>query len=417
MNFVFDNLLILTISSSSAILALFLYVFFWRKLSLAYKYALWQKEAQEIEVATHTALYSQQNSDFPEYPFVTIIVPSRNEGAALEYLLPKLLTQNYAGKFEVIVVDQLSTDETKDIVMRLQTTYSNLRYMVLPSTMRYITKRKLAITLGVKASYGEWCLILNPTTTPNSKRWLQRYAENFSESVDFVQAYYNYEDNGTLRCRFRLLERIYDFNRKLNAFEQNCILGCATANFAVRKNWFLDEQGFVDSLKLPFGEESIFAYYHGNAERTLLLCSPDTRLYEQLPDAASLKNAGVVYSEVLHHFGKDGMKVRAQSALYSLIFYFWVITNILYVVFRIYQTIRFHSYSLDFVCPDIIYLVSNLLSLYGFRYNIRKSFVALGETKIPLMYILAHQIVLPWRRLSIKIIRLYERKTFVRKYI
>ncbi|MDE1900313.1 MAG: glycosyltransferase [Alphaproteobacteria bacterium] len=49
------------------------------------------------------------------WPSVDIIVPARDEAAALPHSLPSLLTQEYAGAWRVIVVNDHSTDGTGDI--------------------------------------------------------------------------------------------------------------------------------------------------------------------------------------------------------------------------------------------------------------------------------------------------------------
>ncbi|MDP9089047.1 MAG: glycosyltransferase [Pseudomonadota bacterium] len=47
-----------------------------------------------------------------EFPDVDIIVPARNESETIELVVNSLLAQDYAGKFQVIVVDDDSTDDT-----------------------------------------------------------------------------------------------------------------------------------------------------------------------------------------------------------------------------------------------------------------------------------------------------------------
>ena len=47
-----------------------------------------------------------------EFPDVDIIVPARNESETIELVVGSLLAQDYAGKFQLIVVDDDSTDDT-----------------------------------------------------------------------------------------------------------------------------------------------------------------------------------------------------------------------------------------------------------------------------------------------------------------
>jgi succinoglycan biosynthesis protein ExoA len=63
-----------------------------------------------------------------EMPFVTIIMPIRNEAAFIARCLGAVLAQDYpAERLEVIVADGLSTDGTQDIVQSFQNRFHNLR--------------------------------------------------------------------------------------------------------------------------------------------------------------------------------------------------------------------------------------------------------------------------------------------------
>jgi chlorobactene glucosyltransferase len=61
----------------------------------------------------------------PACPFVSVCVPARNEERDIEACLTSLLNQNYP-HFEVIVVDDNSTDNTPRIIQSLQERHANL---------------------------------------------------------------------------------------------------------------------------------------------------------------------------------------------------------------------------------------------------------------------------------------------------
>jgi hopene-associated glycosyltransferase HpnB len=51
----------------------------------------------------------------PEWPSVAVLVPARNEAALLPLTLPALRAQDYPGEHRVIVVDDRSTDATREL--------------------------------------------------------------------------------------------------------------------------------------------------------------------------------------------------------------------------------------------------------------------------------------------------------------
>jgi glycosyltransferase involved in cell wall biosynthesis len=66
-------------------------------------------------------------------PFVTLIMPIRNEAAFIARSLSSVLTQDYpAERLEVIVADGMSTDGTRQIVKSMQALYSRLRLIDNP---------------------------------------------------------------------------------------------------------------------------------------------------------------------------------------------------------------------------------------------------------------------------------------------
>jgi glycosyltransferase involved in cell wall biosynthesis len=61
------------------------------------------------------------------FPFVTVVVPVRNEARFIAELCHSIFAQDYPGdRFEVIIADGMSTDGTREVLARLQTEYPSL---------------------------------------------------------------------------------------------------------------------------------------------------------------------------------------------------------------------------------------------------------------------------------------------------
>ncbi len=68
--------------------------------------------------------------------FVSVVIPVLNEGGSLEVVLRALLGQDYpADKFEVLVVDGGSTDDTLAVASRLSRAHSNVRVLLNPARL------------------------------------------------------------------------------------------------------------------------------------------------------------------------------------------------------------------------------------------------------------------------------------------
>jgi glycosyltransferase involved in cell wall biosynthesis len=78
------------------------------------------------------AIISSSNID-NEYPFVSVLMPVRNEGTLMMRSLKAALAQDYpAGRMEILVVDGMSTDGTRDIVSSFQASHPYLRLVDNP---------------------------------------------------------------------------------------------------------------------------------------------------------------------------------------------------------------------------------------------------------------------------------------------
>src|SRR3972149_12056554 len=61
-----------------------------------------------------------------ELPFVSVLIPAWNEAKTIARTIASIMASNYRN-FEVIVIDDGSTDNTFNIVKKLEAKYSNLK--------------------------------------------------------------------------------------------------------------------------------------------------------------------------------------------------------------------------------------------------------------------------------------------------
>ncbi len=94
-------------------------------------------------------------------PTVSVIVPARNEETCLGACLQSLLAQNDVA-FEVIVVDDHSTDRTRDIALSFAS--PQVRVIEAGPLPLGWTGKNNAVTAGSRAARGEWLLFTDADT-------------------------------------------------------------------------------------------------------------------------------------------------------------------------------------------------------------------------------------------------------------
>jgi chlorobactene glucosyltransferase len=121
-------------------------------------------------------------------PSVSVLVPARNEACNIEACLTSLLAQDYP-RFEVIVLDDQSTDETPQIVARLKRADGRLKVLTgSPRPDGWLGKHWACHQLA-QASTGELILFCDADTrhTPNMLR--DSVSALIAEKADLVTAF------------------------------------------------------------------------------------------------------------------------------------------------------------------------------------------------------------------------------------
>jgi len=119
----------------------------------------------------------------------SIIMTVYDQARKLEANLPAFLTQAYDQDYEVIVVDESSTDDTKDVLTLQKNQYPRLYTTFLPKPNRLISRPKLAFTIGVKAAKHEWVIIADIDKPPLADDNLQAIAGLLDDHTDLVLGY------------------------------------------------------------------------------------------------------------------------------------------------------------------------------------------------------------------------------------
>ncbi len=95
-----------------------------------------------------------------ERPFVSVIVPIRNEKAHLEITLRNLMEQDYpTDRFEILIVDGMSTDGTRELCAHFSKTDSRIRLIDNPKLFV-----AAAFNMGIRAARGDIVMIVGGHT-------------------------------------------------------------------------------------------------------------------------------------------------------------------------------------------------------------------------------------------------------------
>lgn len=120
----------------------------------------------------------------------SVVMTVYDNALELEEHLPAFLTQDYQEGYEVIVVDESSTDNTDDILKLQMQNDPKLYKTFLPKPNINVTRKKLALTIGVKAAKNEWVILSDIQSYPTSETWLKEIAESIDSNSDIILGYF-----------------------------------------------------------------------------------------------------------------------------------------------------------------------------------------------------------------------------------
>ncbi len=210
-----------------------------------------------------------------EQPPVSVIICSKDEAVNLKQFLPFILKQEYPD-FEVIVINDGSTDETRILLEDLSKEYPNLRTTFVPVGANNLSTKKLGLTLGIKAAKNELLLFTDADCMPEDKMWIARMARNFTRETEFVLGY------GAYLQRKGFLNRLITFDTLFIGLQY---MGMAIAhkpymgvgrNLAYRKETFFAHKGFASTLHLSSGDDDLLVNKSTNAWNTSVEIAPDS---------------------------------------------------------------------------------------------------------------------------------------------
>ena len=218
-----------------------------------------------------------------DVPSCSIVMACHNHAAQLRQNLPALLEQAYPGEFEVIVVDMLSTDGTKDLLESMETVYPHLQHTHCPSTARDISLQRLALTLGVRAASHEWVVFLQPDCRVGGGQWLTELMQPCTDERDAVLGLMVYDEDGTWAGRRRQFFHLWQQTLWLPHALSHAPYRADEACLCYRRSHFMAHQGFAQSALLESGAETLLVNRHVARRRCGVSLRSGAIVRQQMP--------------------------------------------------------------------------------------------------------------------------------------
>ncbi len=178
---------------------------------------------------------------------VSVIVPAYNAQATIDQTLKALTEQDYSGIYEIIAVDDGSTDQTSQIIR----SYSKVKYIHQANAGPAAARNR-----GAKEAQGQVLAFTDSDCVPH-KDWLSKLTQGFGENnIAVVMGSYGIANshNPLAVCVYK--EILFRHENLLSSFPK--VFG--SYNFCIRKEVFDQVGGFNASYRQASGEDNDLSY-------------------------------------------------------------------------------------------------------------------------------------------------------------
>lgn len=288
-----------------------------------------------------------------EFPPLSVIICAHNEQDNIPQFLPSILNQDYPN-FEVIVVNDFSTDNTPWILHELEATYPHLKVVDIKEHIRLKHGKKFAVSMGIKASKHQTLVFTDADCSPQSDQWLKEIAAAFRPETEIVLGYSPYFKKKSL---LNLLIRFETSHTAMSylayALKGDAYMGVGR-NMAYKKDLFFRNKGFAAHMHIKSGDDDLFVNQNATptnvnivlATESIVYSAPKTTWRSYYKQKARHSGASTIYK-------KRHQRMLGTQLISAFLFYLAVIATS--IAFPMYWYVPLSAYLLRLVSQWIVF--------------------------------------------------------------
>ncbi|WCO02235.1 glycosyltransferase [Psychroserpens ponticola] len=262
---------------------------------------------------------------------VSVIICAKNEAENLKKNLPLIMTQDYSD-FEVILINDDSTDDTLKVLEEFQEKHNNIKIVNVKSVEKFWGNKKYALTLGIKAATHNFLLFTDADCKPLSTYWIKEMTSHFSNDKTIVLGYGAHK-----KIKGSFINKLIRYETFLTAIQylSYAALGqpymAVGRNLAYRKEQFFETNGFMQHMHIKSGDDDLFINQVAKASNTTI-CITKESFTESIPKQ-SLKDWTI--QKRRHITTANHYKLKHQfflATFYCSQLLFWILAITLLIV-------------------------------------------------------------------------------------
>ena len=213
-------------------------------------------------------------------PPISVVICAHNEQGNLRTFLPSILEQDYPD-FEVIVVNDFSSDHTPWILQEMSRQHPHLKIVDIKEHIRLKHGKKFAVSMGIKAARHETLVFTDADCLPQSDQWLKEVARAFRPETEIVLGYSPYfKQKSFLNLLIRFETTHTAMSYLSYALKGDAYMGVGR-NMAYKKEVFFRNKGFAAHMHIKSGDDDLFVNQNATSSNVNIVLSPASIVYSE----------------------------------------------------------------------------------------------------------------------------------------
>ncbi len=257
---------------------------------------------------------------------VSVIVYCKNHADYVIQLIPQLLQQNYHN-FELVLVNQASTDDTLEVIKEFSHLYENIKVVDVTNNENFWLNKKYALTLGIKAAKHEYLLFIDANQRVNTPFWLQQMSSCFTINKNIVLGYSAYPKKKGLFNKFLRFDLLMTQLHQFSWTRIGVPFALHLPNISFKKDLFFSVNGFSTHIQNLDYEYEVLVKEMASNKNTIVCDNVEGAITQPLP-----KNYSYFFKNKkrdMSFLSKLSFKVKLAIKLFDFSSFFFYISALI----------------------------------------------------------------------------------------
>tara|TARA_Y100001960_G_C14759163_1_gene873013 strand:- start:1316 stop:2440 length:1125 start_codon:yes stop_codon:yes gene_type:complete len=316
-------------------------------------------------------------------PFVSVIIPALNEKDHIEKILFDVSNQTYpTEKYEILVIDDESSDITSNLVMALTEKYQNIKLLNAKDGDSTLKFKKRPLDLGIRNSSGEF-IIQTDADCQVSNRWLETMVSYFTDNVGMVIGHSQINYDQSISQQVEALDFLMLSATGRSTAQFGLPFAATGQNLAFRKKTFYEVGGFSEFANALGGDDTFLLQSIRNKSDWDIVSALDKNSFTKTVPSLSFQS---LISQ-RRRWASDSLYFRSTNPIFFVVIVTTFLANLSILISFAINFVLSGSFQILINCLMIKLLLEGWMmvkttSIYNCQ-NLRKAFIPWFFLQIP----------------------------------